>query len=398
MGDSLEWGFDLLEVGRKMPRQRYQTGRLTKRGKRVKKWYGSYYVYVRDDEGSERRRFKLVSLGLVSEMTKTDAQRKLQRIIDRETAQPGARPDPETPWERFVRDRFLPMRETTWKPRTKQTTINLYEKHIIPAFQGRPLDSINRFDCQQFVNGKAAAGFSRSIVLHCRAHLRAVLEEAVQQQYLDRNPALRLSIPETATPSKRHLTTNECKTILAALVEPRDRLILRISILCGLRPGETFALRWDDFQGNSLRIDESLEGSSTRVGSTKTTESAALVALSPSLAQELASWRLIRHASDEREFLFGPGDRPMSYNTWLKDVLQPIAKGVGVPGITFQALRRTFSTHAQKHGTPKDIQTQMRHSDVATTLGIYQQAIPESVRAMVEALDGELQPEESKVN
>jgi hypothetical protein len=62
VGDSLEWGFDLLEVGRKMPRQRYQTGRLTKRGKRVKKWYGSYYVYVRDDEGSERRRFKLVSL------------------------------------------------------------------------------------------------------------------------------------------------------------------------------------------------------------------------------------------------------------------------------------------------------------------------------------------------
>jgi hypothetical protein len=37
----------------------------------------------------------------------------------------------------------------------------------------------------------------------------------------------------------------------------------------------------------------------------------------------------------------------------------------------------------------------MRHADVSTTLGVYQQVIPESVRAMVTALDGELAEEGS---
>jgi hypothetical protein len=40
----------------------------------------------------------------------------------------------------------------------------------------------------------------------------------------------------------------------------------------------------------------------------------------------------------------------------------------------------------------------MRHADVATTLGVYQQVIPESVRSMVEALDAELTPLDPKPN
>jgi integrase len=107
---------------------------------------------------------------------------------------------------------------------------------------------------------------------------------------------------------------------------------------------------------------------------------------------------MIRQPADEREFLFGPRQRPMSYAAWLSDLLKPIANGIGIHGVTFQCLRRTFSTLAQRHGSPKDIQAQMRHADVATTLGVYQQVIPESVRAMVESLDAELTPREHKPN
>jgi integrase len=381
-----------------MPRQRYQTGRLFKKGKRRKQWYGRYYVYVLGEEGEECRKFKLAVLGAVADLTKTDAQRKLQAIIDRETAQPGARPDPSLLWQDFVRTRYLPMREQTWKPRTRVTTLNLFEKHLIPAFIDRALDSITRFDCQQWINNKATAAFSGSVVHHCRTHLSAVLKEAVRQRYLDHNPADGLLVPETAPPSKRHLTAGECRQLAAALVNPRDRLIFRLCVLCGLRPGECFALRWDDRQGPTLRIDESLEGTSTRVGTPKTPTSAAPVVLCSSLTTDLDNWRIIRQPADEREFLFGPRRRPMSYAAWLRNVLQPIAKGIGIHGVTFQCLRRTFSTLAQRHGTPKDIQAQMRHADVATTLGVYQQVIPESVRSMVEALDAELTPLDPKPN
>ena len=58
---------------------------------------------------------------------------------------------------------------------------------------------------------------------------------------------------------------------------------------------------------------------------------------------------------------------------------------LGIPGLTFQALRRTFATLVQDKGSVKDVQTQLRHADAATTLGVYMQSIP-----AVEALDREL--------
>jgi hypothetical protein len=49
-------------------------------------------------------------------------------------------------------------------------------------------------------------------------------------------------------------------------------------------------------------------------------------------------------------------------------------------------LRRTFATNAQGHGNAKDVQTHLRHTDIATTLGVYTQPIDECVRRLVNAV------------
>ena len=81
---------------------------------------------------------------------------------------------------------------------------------------------------------------------------------------------------------------------------------------------------------------------------------------------------------------------PLDGHNYLQRFLQPVAEKIGVPGLTFQALRRTFATLVQGKGNVKDAQAQLRHAHAATTLGIYTQAIPDSVAAAVEALDKEL--------
>ena len=53
-----------------MGRDRYQEGSLVSIGKRVKKWRGHFYVYEKQADGSEKRRFRNVLLGLKSEMDK----------------------------------------------------------------------------------------------------------------------------------------------------------------------------------------------------------------------------------------------------------------------------------------------------------------------------------------
>ena len=58
--------------------------------------------------------------------------------------------------------------------------------------------------------------------------------------------------------------------------------------------------------------------------------------------------------------------------------------------MNFTAFRRTRATWFQQCGTTKDIQSHLRHSTPATSLGVYVQEIPESVRKAVEALDTKL--------
>jgi len=70
--------------------------------------------------------------------------------------------------------------------------------------------------------------------------------------------------------------------------------------------------------------------------------------------------------------------------------MRKLGKELGLPKLTFQVIRRTIATLAQKKGTPKDIQGVLRHSRLATTTDVYMQEIPESVKAVVGAINQEL--------
>ena len=61
-----------------------------------------------------------------------------------------------------------------------------------------------------------------------------------------------------------------------------------------------------------------------------------------------------------------------------------------MPKLTFQVIRRTIATLAQKKGTVKDVQGLMRHSRTATTTDVYMQEIPESVQSTVNSIHMEL--------
>ena len=48
---------------------------------------------------------------------------------------------------------------------------------------------------------------------------------------------------------------------------------------------------------------------------------------------------------------------------------------------SFQALRRSFSTHGKKEAHPPEMQAHLGHSDVRTTLNIYTQTVgPEVIQ------------------
>jgi hypothetical protein len=57
--------------------------------------------------------------------------------------------------------------------------------------------------------------------------------------------------------------------------------------------------------------------------------------------------------------------------------------------MTYRALRRTFATEFQRHGSPKDAPAQLWHSKLEMT-GWYMREIPESVHTAVAEMDAEI--------
>lgn len=103
-------------IGRRMPRDRHQHGRVEEIGKRVKKWKGHFYVYERQLDGSEKRRHRAVILGLKAEKSKGEAEDALREMIAKETAPSQVHPSPDHTFGWFWNQRYRPLKEPTWKP------------------------------------------------------------------------------------------------------------------------------------------------------------------------------------------------------------------------------------------------------------------------------------------
>lgn len=380
-----------------MARQRYQEGRLEKTGaKGAEKWKGHFYTY--DNQG--KRHHRAVIIGTVKEKTKTDALKEMRRIIEKETGvvQPAKETD-SFGW--FWEERFVPFQ--TWTPPTRQNILGLFRKHVLPDLNGVPLSEINKVHIQKLMLKLESKSYSLS--KHIRTYLRASLREANDQGVIPKDPTRGVKIlADRHKACNRHLTEQELRRLLQEL-SARDQLIVRIAVVCGLRPGELFALKWEDFhpETGQLRIDETYRDQAWKP--TKTTRSNGWVTLPPAIAAELQLWR--KWNPEARLIFSGPRkpNHPINADNFVYRVLFNAAirakimqaRPANLPkgarwvdkttAVNFQAFRRTCATWCLKNGNVKDAQVHLRHTNPATTLTHYIQEIPESVRHAVEGVD-----------
>lgn len=369
-------GFDFRTLGRHMPRDRHQKGYVRLVGKTVKKWKGFFHVYVVAD-GQERRKKTAVILGEKAELKKWEAEQKLAAIIAKETGK-VARPDTDQNFRWFWETRFLPI-QANWSPHHRVTIEGMFAKHVLPRIGSLKLEDLNRFELQMLLNDLAKTK-SPSLIHKIFTYIKDAVAEAQDQDFIEHNPVRKLELPSTAKkPCERFLDLDEIATLDKNL-KGRDRLIFRLFIVIGFRPSELFALRWDDIQPGEIRVDEAVPRN--QLGETKTEGSRGIIPIPRQIEEELSLYRQFCERTGPRDFCFEARymRRPACPRSYLRRFLKPKAKELGISGLTYQALRRTFATHFQKHGNPKDAQAVMRHADISTTLGIYTKFIPESAR------------------
>ena len=99
----------------------------------------------------------------------------------------------------------------------------------------------------------------RNSLKRIKSFLSGVFKQAKRLGILDHiNPVQDVSIPRAKEPDETYAySLDEVKGMLALLGEPARTVVLTAA-LTGLRKGEIWGLRWEDFNGRELSVNRSI--------------------------------------------------------------------------------------------------------------------------------------------
>jgi integrase len=344
-------------------------------------------------------------------MSKSQAREKLEGEIAKLAKQPlngdKSMVNGSVTFGWFVLHRYLPLKEADWRDETAKVKKYLIQTDLVDEFKHVRLENFDKFTLQTHLN-KLARTRSKDRVLQIRAYMKAIFAEAVDQDFLPKDPARTVKTPANLRETDKTVLTWEQLAAALAKLGLRDRILLKLDMTNALRPSELFAFRWKCHRvaSVSLTIVETIyKGKIRSYGKTKGSLTEVPIALE--LSNDLIVWRQVSQQqfdkmrkkknsgvspSEPEAFVFPNRDGSfMDPSNYRKRILHKLAKELGLPKLNFQVIRRTVATLAQRKGTVKDVQGIMRHSRVATTTDVYMQELPEGVRATVNSIHAELQ-------
>jgi len=358
-------------------RQRHQAGGLRKQRGR---WLGMWW-----DGGKRKSRV----LGLVKEMTKSKARDEVAKIV----AELKAKTETNSRvwcFGEFVDKVFFPYYSRKWKASTRGSTMNRISIHLVADLRDRELSGLKRDELQDLLDLKARKEcLSFSTVDHLRWDLKQIFDMAVAEGHIVRNPALLLFTPKEARMAQREvMTAAEVQTCFCVL-GPRERLIAKLAILAGMRPGEIFALTWGEMTSTYANIRQRVYRGV--IDTPKTEQSFRKAALSEGLLHEIEDWRKLAPSTAAHAWVF-PSERmtPMAKeNVWRRSIGPKLDK-VGLGWVNFQVMRRTHASLMSDLGVEgKLVADQLGHS-LDVNQNVYTQSAVSKRQIAVNRLENSL--------
>lgn len=330
------------EREKEMRRRRYQRGCLTAR-----KREGRLYWYA---QWRERGRPRSKELGLCSKMGRADAETLLSAILQPINEGAGCPHRPVFTFSKFLEAVYLPVFREKWKASTAETEESRLRVHLMKTIGDELMTKIDRERLQNVLNKKART-VGRSVLDHLRFRLRSIFALAMSEGVVDRNPATALFTPRQHRKgvTKRVLTPQQIGQMME-LFEIRERLMTRLAIFEGMRPGEILALQRGDVDVDSVWVRRGTYKGI--IDTPKTLRSIRQVALSLETGQLLTAWIEGLASIREDAWLFPAVtlDSPMRRdNVWRRNLFPKLEK-LNLQWATFQVMRRTFASLSKRAG------------------------------------------------
>ena len=180
------------------------------------------------------------------------------------------------------------------------------------------------------------------------------------------------------------LEVSEMQVILPQL-SVRERALVSLDMVSGLRRGELAGLKWRDIDFQVLEIDVSRSLVDQVVGKCKTEASQKPVPLDEYTAQDLLTWYRVTPYRDADDFVFASnsqragkkrGKQPVWLSSIMRYHIQPLVKRLGIQKrVSWHTFRHTYSTLLKANGEDmKVVQELLRHASIRITMDVYTQA------------------------
>lgn len=366
-----------------MRRKRFQKGTVGERKHgRKKVWVAQWW----EDGG---RRSKV--LGRCSELTKTQAESAMAAILEPINEGAGHCQQPVFTFKRYVEEKYLPFGRRTWKESTRMTTEPTINMHLCSHLGDKNISDITREQLQKLLDQKSRT-LSRSVVDHLRWHLSGIFKLAQGDGVVTHNPAGKLSVSDAKpTGEKRVMTPDQIRLALSVL-GLRDRLIFRLAVFDGMRPGEILAVRLGKISGNSILVDQRVyKGSFDTPKGRKGKKTSRTIALAPGTVADLKLWtpNLPDQTPEALLFQSEAGTAFWRDNVWYRS-LQPALGGIELGWATFQVLRRTNASLARKAKVDDKVAADQRGHGLGVSLEVYSVSDLQQKAAAVAQLESEV--------
>ncbi len=295
------------------------------------------------------------------------------------------------------------------RPGLRPRTVDLYrwllKRHIEPHFARTTLEELTPLLVRRWRTRLLDAGVSQSMTAKSYRLLRAVLNTAVDDDILERNPC-RIRTAGDEKPAERPTLTVEQVQALSMLVPPRFSAFILVTTYGCLRWGEVTALtrRDIDLDSGSVSVRAAFverSNGALELGPPKSRASVRRIAL-PTPVVTLLRTHLDAYVGDDPSALVftGPSGRPLRRSNFNKQAGWERARTtLGVPHLHLHDLRHTGNTLAA--GTPgtstRDLMERMGHDTMRAAL-IYQHSTRDAGRRIADALQDEIERGESSAN
>lgn len=220
--------------------------------------------------------------------------------------------------------------------------------------------------------------------------MSVLFNHAIRWGFADRNPisgpnkgaGVRQSSKRVRVPDI--LEVSEMQAIVAKL-QLRERVLLFLVMVTGLRRGELSGIQWGDIDFENLLIDVRRSVVDQVVGRCKTEASQKPVPIDEFTAQDLLAWYRVTPYREPADWVFASNSRRAGKNRgkqplWLQTVMryhiEPVIRELDInKRVSWHTFRRTYTSFLHANGEDvKVVQELLRHGSAKVTLDVYAQA------------------------